>query len=229
MGNKRKKITQKEMIDQTNALKHIESLLQNSNGSGAELKSSYKKPKETKIISPFDSIKMSTHANSRANQRFNLSKTEALECFRDTLKKARYLGVVSDKYGSEGKLYTINKIAIITTLDLAEIKTVYRREDVTIKYEPIRKKMCEFHDKELRKLNRRESSMVKKLELLKLETQVEIAQLNLRLHKTRSQAVKNVCKARANAINERIHEIESEINQIRKDRNTITKSIIAVI
>ncbi len=223
----KRRITNKELDE----LKNIENLL-------GELKKE-KQPEQCKqeIHIPevkvekkhwIDEIVMTKHANQRASERFQFNKEKAIEYFREQLKKATRIGKVVDEGGNEGYLYGIDQIAIIVSIDLKEIKTVYRKGSVSV-YEPIRNTLCELHKKELRKLERKEQTCLKRLTVYKYESAIEKSELEYRIYKTKSPSIKMVCKARIKALDERLVELENEIDQIKKNRNLVAKSLVSVI
>lgn len=174
-------------------------------------------------------LRLTNHAYQRIKERFNLNcdKEGALNYCKGRLKNAERIGIIVSKEGEETVLYAIGREAYYLSLDETTIKTVTK--NVKITYEPIKEKIKEMHMKELRKLERKEKSKHKYLELLMLEANIELSQLKYRLHKTRSQAVKMACQARINALEITLQELQDEINNIKKEKTRIARSMVAVV
>lgn len=177
-----------------------------------------------------EQLKITNHALKRIKERFNLkenSRQAILNYCKGQLRHAKRIGIVVSDDGKEAVLYAIGRQAYYLTLDETEVITVMRHEKIT--YDPIKDKIKEISERELRKLDRKEKSKHKYLELLMLEANIELSQLKYRLHKTRSQAVKMACQARINALEMTLQELQDEINNIKKEKTRIAKSMVAVL
>jgi hypothetical protein len=173
-------------------------------------------------------ISMSDHAFKRADQRFGITdRSKALSEFRQKLKHAKIIGTVKDDYGNDCYLYGAGKTAIVIATDEPLIITVYRQDGIT--YDPLKRKVAELHAKEFRKLQRTEIARVRRLETVKLEADLEIAECKYRIHKTRSASVRIACQGRINAVNMHVCELENEIKQIQSTKKSVAKSMISVI
>lgn len=214
-----------ELQNIENLLKGVDSLYQSNN---IEIQ-----PQETiihrNIKLPIKHIEMTEHAYKRASQRLNLSdRNQALNYIKGWFKNSQYISdIYDDDSESYGCLYGHRGIAIVTSPDLKKVLTVYKKEFVT--YEPLKKQVYELHRKKLNNYVRQENAKLKKLELLELECEVEVASLRLRSKKTRSQVVRNVCEARVNAIKQSLEEYKQELKQLQSERVKVAKSMISVI
>lgn len=177
-----------------------------------------------------EQLKITNHALKRVKERFNLkdgSKQAILNYCKGQLKHAKRIGIVISEDGKEAVLYAIGRQGYYLSLDETEIITVMRHEKITC--DTIKDKIKEISERELRKLDRKEKSKRKYLELAILEANLELSELKYRLYKTRSKAVKMACQARIKALEMRLQELKDEINQIKKEKTKIAKSMVAVL
>jgi hypothetical protein len=181
-----------------------------------------------KVELDIKSVKMSDHAIKRANQRFNIDSKRALSYFRSVLEKANYVGIIEDSENNKpGQLFAYNRIAIHLSMDCKTILTVYKADTVT--YDPLKNKVLELHKKKFNHCTIKERALQKRLDQLKLESQVEIAQCKLRKYKTKSQAVKLACDARIKAIEISIQEYILDIQNLQTEKRRIARSMISVM
>jgi hypothetical protein len=174
------------------------------------------------------SISMTEHAFKRAAERFNQkTKNEALGYFRSILKQAQWIGNVVAEDGNESILYAYQRQAVYLSPDLTRIITVNHYESVT--YEPIKDKISQLHRKEFDKVEKVEKSQTRKLDVLKLQTAIELAQLNYRRAMTRSETVKTLCEQRIAVITNELEIKEQEINELKSVRRQIARSLVSVI
>lgn len=173
-------------------------------------------------------VKFSNHAIMRAKERFNKNQKEAIPYFRSVLKQAKYIGVIEDSDNNRsGQLFAYKRMAIHLSMDCKTVLTVYKADTVT--YEPLKDKVMELHKKKFNHCVIKERAKQKRLEQLKLESEVEIAECKLRQHKTRSIAVKNACAARINAIKQSLVEYQHEIDEIQIEKRRVARSMISVM
>ncbi|PAD70532.1 hypothetical protein CHH83_01655 [Bacillus sp. 7586-K] len=223
MSNKKKRIGSKEL----RYLRRIDRLLDNHE---QEIKQNNQSSNEEKVeteLQKLSKIQLSSHAIKRCKERFSLDSPHALGHIRAKLKNAKRIGVFTDENGIESILYANGRMGIYVSTDYKEVRTVIKRESVT--YEPIKNVVAEIHAKELRKLSRKEKACKNRLEEERIEVNLEIAKLERRLFRTRSEAVKMACKARINALNIHIKEKEDEIEQIKATMRQISRSMVAVV
>jgi hypothetical protein len=173
-------------------------------------------------------IKFTNHALQRAKERFNKSPKEAIPYFRSVLKEAKYIGIIEDSESNKsGQLFANKRIAIHLSMDCNAVLTVYKADTVT--YEPLKDKVLELHKKKFNHCTITERAKQKRLDMLKLETEVEIAECKLRLHKTKSNAVKLACEARIKAIKQSLLEYQHEIEELQSEKRRIARSMISVM
>lgn len=173
-------------------------------------------------------ITMTEHAYQRAKERFNMpDRSHALNHFRVTLKLAKKVGQTIVDDGTETILYAHGRTAVYLSLDLKTIITVNKFEYVS--YQPIKDKVEALHRKEFKKLERIEKSKIRKLNDIKLKYAIEIAQLNYRQKRTRSNQVREYCESRKKEINIMFAEFEKEISEIQSNKRQIARSMVAVL
>lgn len=172
-------------------------------------------------------ISLSEHAFTRCKERLNLKdKNSALGTIRGYLRKSKRIGQVTSEDGKPSILYTYQSVGIYLSMDLQEVRTVVKHD--RLRYSPLRQKVFEMYHKEFRKLGRSEKARIKKLEIAKLEADCEISDLKLRIHKTRSQAVKAACQAHINAIQQHLDDLSNEIKEIQDAKRQVAKSLVFI-
>ncbi|MNF95308.1 hypothetical protein D3C84_780540 [compost metagenome] len=227
MANKKRRLTNRELRD----LHKIERLLdthqeehsQNNQPLKVEMKANVINTKPSK----FDTIELSPHAYQRASERFKKDESAAPGYFRSILKQAKRIGLQKDSHGNDSILYAHGRIAIYVEPDLSEIKTVLKQESVT--YSPIKTKVAELHEREIRKLERTEKSKLRNLQSEELQVNVEIANAKLRIHKTRSEAVRMACAAHIKGLEEYIGQLKEEIETVQSQKRQVCRSMVAVV
>jgi hypothetical protein len=175
-------------------------------------------------------VGLSDHGYERAVERLELKykdRNSVLGFLRKVLKEAICLGEVLDEDENWSVLYAKNRIAIYLSLDLKTIITVNRFENVT--FEPIKEKLKGLCEKELRKLRRKERCLVRRNERELLKCKVELAELDLRAYKTRSNNVRKQCKERKKEIEKYIADMEKELKNVRDTIRRVSKSLVSVI
>jgi hypothetical protein len=172
-------------------------------------------------------LKFTDHALQRAKERFNKNGKDAQSYFRSVLEKAKYVGVIEDEHSHPCQLFAFNKIAIILSIDFKRVVTVYKADTVT--YDPLKDKVLELHKKKFNHYSIKERALQKRLDQLKLESQVEIAQCKLRKYKTKSDAVKIACDARIKAIEQTIQEYILDIQNLQTEKRRVARSMISVM
>lgn len=176
----------------------------------------------------YKKVKITEHAYKRASDRLGLTnRNHATGQIRSILKNAQRIGLIVSEDGNESILYALNRIAIYLSTDLQRVITVNRFENIT--YVPVKQKVKEIHEKELRKLDKVISSKTKYTKIIKAELGIEIANLSYRLIKTRSQSVKMACEARIKAIREYIKQLDDEVSQVQNAKRQLARSMVSVI
>jgi hypothetical protein len=173
-------------------------------------------------------IKFSNHAIMRAKERFNMHQKDAIPYFRSILKQSKYIGVIEDSDNNRsGQLFAYKRMAIHLSMDCKTVLTVYKADTVT--YEPLKDKVLELHKKRFNHCTITERAKQKRLEQLKLESEVEIAECKLRQYKTKSTAVRNACEARILAIKQSLLEYQHDIEELQSEKRRIARSMISVM
>lgn len=173
-------------------------------------------------------VVLSSHAQMRSKERFKMNPKEALPYFRSQLERAKYVGVIEDSETNKpSHLFAKDRIAIFLSLDCKTILTIYKCESVT--YDPLKNKVLELHRKRYNRYCITEKARTKRLEQLKLESDIEVAECKLRIHKTKSEVVMKVCEARIAAIKQSLTEYQQEIEQLKSEKRRIMKSMISVM
>ncbi|TCJ00011.1 hypothetical protein [Cytobacillus praedii] len=226
----KRRLTNRELNKQLNDMQNIDKLLNKS-------KKQYKNNNIQKSNKPSNSqkskgdnskqITLTSHCLLRAKERFKMDEPSAIGYFRSKLSTAKKIGLVISEDGSPCILYANGRVGMYVSLDHTEMKTVIKHESVT--YEPIKSKVAELHAKEFRKIARKETTYKRRLENSILEVNLEIANLELRKHRTRSISVKNACEARIAALRLHIKEKEDEIEEIIATRRQIARSMVSVV
>jgi hypothetical protein len=177
-----------------------------------------------------DKIIVTTHAQERAIERFELKNTKPSEVskyIKKNLVRAEYVGSVTCTDGSESELFVNGLMGFHLTPDFSKVKTIIKIHKVPSS--PISDKVKSMIHKEFRKLDRSEKARRKKLELFKREAQVEISHLKLKEYKTKSQPVKFSCKARITALEMRKQELENQLLQTKIDKRQVINTLITVL
>lgn len=176
-------------------------------------------------------IDASSHAIKRAKERFtgweNYNDSQVLGNLRKMLKTSTYAGEVVDEQRKTSHMFVSEKKAIYLSEDLKDINTVMYHSQVS--YTPLKRVLLDLHRKEIRKLTRKEKARLKKLDILKDDCSIELAILNRRMKRTRSESVKNQCMIRTKAIEQTLNEYESEIIEIQNEKRVITRSLASII
>jgi hypothetical protein len=172
-------------------------------------------------------IIMTEHAYERVAERLGLKdRKQALGQIRSMLRTARRIGNVINSEGEESVLYAFGRVAIYLTTDLSRVKTVIKMDDLS--YLIYRDKIKQMYDKELRKLERSEKSKRRKLKLEKLRLNAEIAQLQYRMAKTRSEKVKKESEEQIKNYISYLETLEIELKEILASKYTVAKALVTL-
>lgn len=178
-------------------------------------------------------LKISSHAVKRSIERFNRKDaTDAFNYCKCLLGSAKYMGLSVCEFGNKSHLYQAGRVAIHLDINLSEIVTLYQIDKKTYIPEeipfPLKNKLVKLYEVEINKYKRQENRMNKQLEEMKLNLNLEIAQLQLKIHRTKSAAVKNSCLARIKAISEYLMENELEIKSVQDTMRRVTRARISL-
>ena len=178
-----------------------------------------------------NNLKVSDHCIKRARERLNwknLNDTHILGNLRAMLRKSIYIGkIVTEEERKISYMFANDRRAIYLSENLEFIVTVIVHDVVT--YAPLKDELLKSHQKEMRKITRKEKAKLKKLDDLKHDCAIEVAILKRRLKRTRSENVKQVCKTRIKAINKTIEDYENEIKQIQNEKRHIARSMVSIV
>lgn len=164
-------------------------------------------------------IKLTKHSAQRVRERLKAKSGEELKVIKDLLKNSTYMGVGCDENGVKCYLYINGKVRIMADND-SWIRTVIVESNVNY---PLKEKLSEIWFKEIRKLNRKIRTREKYVKDFELNANIELAELKLRLHKTKSTSVKLACEARIKAITETVRNYNREIVEYYRENYKIVK------
>lgn len=171
-------------------------------------------------------VKIEKHAIDRAVQRFGVQRENATKWIQTQFSLAQFIGEHDDSSGKRRRLYSNGFVLFgVSTRDMA-IVTVYKP---TTKSADIKRKVTDFVAKEVRKIQRK-LEMVERESTIKIaEMRLEIAQVDLRKAKSRSDSVRLACDSRVSALNEEIRLITIEIEKTRAERDLAMKTHAAYV
>ncbi|AYK07735.1 hypothetical protein [Brevibacillus laterosporus] len=169
-------------------------------------------------------LTITRHAIREAVKDLHVSRQEAEAWIRTAIDKARFISDIISEKGNPSRLYGYKGFAIILDATEDVVVTVYKNETPKAS---IRNRINEFVTKELRKITRTESALARKISLSKAELTVEKAELELRMIKTKSIAVKLACQARINAINEYFTQLDNDLLTIKHEKRSVAKTVAA--
>jgi hypothetical protein len=238
MAKNKRRLSSKELND----LKRIEDLIESTKQpnkvallqKAKETQQTTQSKNKEKVLN-FGSVEIDTsklimtqHSLDRAKERFNMDNSTASKYFISRLSEASYIGIIDDEESEkQSHLFAVGRTAIHISLDLIHVLTVYKSEKVT--YDPLKEKVLELHRKKFNRYSITEKAKQKRLHQIKLECDVEVSNLKLRIHKTKSPSVKMACEARILGIRQTINEYEREIVSIQTEKRRIARSMISVI
>lgn len=174
-------------------------------------------------------IIISNHTFERMQERFpsySKNKKEATNHIRYLLKNSEYIGVVPDNEGSDGHMFAYdNKIAIYTDMSGGIVTTIYEIDRDNRQHISFRTKVKEIYKKEFRKMHRLEQTKRKKVELVRLKNEAEIAVLKYKRYMTRSNNVKKDCNEKIAALQSEITNIKNEVKMIQSEKRHVAIAI----
>lgn len=240
MARTKKRLTRRELKDR----EKIESLIQSTKTNKKqelinEAKQIQQKQKDEsqkrKIIVSgkevdINSINLTPHSVERAIERMELKRTkpeEVTSFVRKLLLTSDHLGRVASIDGHESEMYINNKYSFHVCPESLCVKTVLKYDKLP--YNPAQSKVKSLLHKEFRKLNRCEQAKLKRLKLHKLEVASEIADLELKIFKTKSQSVKLACKGRIAALRQSLTDFENEIERIKTEKRQVAYAVASIM
>lgn len=171
-------------------------------------------------------IEVTPHAEEQAQKRFNARYNQARKWIIDNLRKAQYIGIIENEDSKPARLFGYHRIAFVVDIDRDCVITVYPRHESP---QSIHSRIKEIVTKELRKKDRKVSALERKTKLTKADLRVELAELERRKIRTRSDAVRLACQARINAINDRLRELDEEVDREKQERSALLKGVVAYV
>lgn len=179
-------------------------------------------------INKINRITLTNHALERAAERLGIqNNAHATGFFREKLRDATRVGETLSRDGNESILYANDGVGMHLSPDLEKVITVCIYNPLL--YDPIKDKVKFLYDKELRKISRAERAKMRRMNYIKAELQIELAELNLRSLRTRSQAVRDSCQARTNAIQYHLQELEREVKLIQNSKRQLSKVLSTLV
>src|SRR5690606_35523284 len=134
------------------------------------------------------------------------------EFINGIISESEYITDTTATDGNTCSMYVNNGIATYINKSTKAVVTVNKFKKAT--YCPLHPKIVEMHRKEVRKLDRKEQVVLNKIEEYELESAVELAQLELRKHRTRSNNVKRECIMKIDLINGQKERLKSELAEV---------------
>lgn len=182
-----------------------------------------------KVGDRFDStggVVITSHAEKRAIQRFNVQTEYARVWINTNLQRAQFVGYIEGDDGKVSRLFGYNRIAFVLEEQINKVITIYPRKDIS---QTIAGKVQAIIAKELRKADRTVRALDRRLTLKRADLRLDLAETERRLLRTRSDAVRLACKARINALEEELRLIDEELAKKRRERSTLIKDVVAYV
>jgi DNA repair exonuclease SbcCD nuclease subunit len=168
-------------------------------------------------------LTISNHALDEAVKKFGRQHKLAEGWIRSNFSQAKYIGMVlDDEAAKECRLFSHQRICFILATETDHVITVYPRRHAT---PTLTSKINAIIEKEVRKAERKVRAVLNRNTLIKADVKVEIAELERRIVRTKSQSVKSACQARINALNEYLSEITTEEGNVKKEKSTLLKGV----
>jgi len=148
-------------------------------------------------------IKIEPHACKRARERFGVENDKAGNWIREQFATSVYIGDTFDKLGNLRRIFSNGSVLIVVNAKELRVHSVYKPER---RNREIRHKVTDLVEKEARRIGRKLEKIRRESTIKIAELNVEIAEINLRKVKARSEAVKLACDGRIAALYEEIRE-----------------------
>ncbi|WP_232696135.1 hypothetical protein [Brevibacillus daliensis] len=168
-------------------------------------------------------VTVTRHAAEEAVKDFRIPQRTAEEWVRSTFRKARFVANIISGEGKPTRLFSHNGIALAVAPEEDRVITVYPANPSAT----VRQRVQAMVQRELAKIERREQALLRRNELTKAELTVELAQLQLRLIRARSEATKLASQARINAINEYFTQLDSDLLAVKHEKRAVAKTVAA--
>jgi hypothetical protein len=174
-------------------------------------------------------ITPSEHYLERVARRFEVTdRIRAIEFFQDIIINGEYLGLSYDKETlRKAHLFAKDNKAIFISEGFECVVTTYKQEGII--YDHPRYEIKNYIQKKIDKLRKLDSVMDKRLHRTTLEVNLEIAELELKLHRAKSQDKKFSYQGRINALRLHKNTLESERRLIATQLREYTNSLISFV
>jgi len=177
-------------------------------------------------FAPVRKIAVTQHAIDEAVRDFRVPRQTAEEWIRSNFRKATFIANIISAEGKPTRMFACNRIIFAVAPDEDRVITVYPANQ---QRPYIREKVSALVTRELRKIERRERIMERRITLTKAELEVEKAALQLRMLRARSEATRLACQARINAINEYYTQLDGDLRAIRDEKRAVAKTVAAYL
>lgn len=168
---------------------------------------------------------LSSHALKRIRERSanaNITNKKAFEYCMKIIRDGEYLGktMCSEDKLSDTYIYKKERLCVRDKEIITYISTARSP------YEPIKEKILKTYKAELNRLRKASQTRERYLDNLKMESEVEIAEMKLRIHRARTEATKLSCQARIKAIEISLNEYEAELKEIYKNKSIVVDLVM---
>jgi hypothetical protein len=168
------------------------------------------------------------HAVKRVVERLGIHEDNVINYINQLMQTAYYNGDSASKYGIT-RVYDHYKTRTRIILDKDDrVVTIYRiQEELNTTELPayFRDKLKILFKKEHANLDLMERKVERRNTLSIAEIKVELAELNLRLLRARSESTINAINARVKALEIAIDERNEEVNEIKRNKEFISKAV----
>lgn len=179
-------------------------------------------------------LKFTEHAIKRIRERMDLHTRNVAEAtIRDYLINADFVGTVIAEDGNESLCYVHNRIGIYLEPTKQRVITVYDYEVGQFEYlinhmDDIKKAVIEVQKKKMKQLNQKHRRIARKAVENKYDFAVEIAELDRKIFKTKSDKVREKYQKRKDELVSLMEEEHKSVLAIEKDMRMLSKGICAV-
>jgi hypothetical protein len=178
-------------------------------------------------------LKLTDHAIKRLRERLNIKDTTyGLKVVKDIVNNGEYLGehfsgdsFDNYKYDDKCSMFVGKGTMVVVNNKTFDVVTVMQKEDHTYFHDKLKQQYIKLGSKEIRKLNRREQTLHKRLEEFKLDYDVQMALLNKRMYRTRSRNVITECKKSKEILDRQINCIKEDIRQVQVEKRKVAYSL----
>ncbi|MEK4907507.1 hypothetical protein [Niallia sp. FSL M8-0099] len=169
-------------------------------------------------------LKVSGHARKRYGERINEHGVKAIDYFKRVLPLSEYIGKIigDDNKIADCYLYE-NKKIIVRGNEV--ISVVIPNHEAGSHRKNIQRKLAKVFKTELKKLIKNESKHERYILELKMESEIEIAELKYKMYKAKSLSTKLACQSRITAIQQTIYQYEQELKDLYKEKSYISSRL----